>query len=203
MGKRSGRCEEPEQARRRPAPQPSNLLIRHRIDMTVETTIFEIARRLAREPSPVERAVVLYEDGSALELSGSPTGVSIPLVAAGHGRAVAVVHTHPVPRSAPSLPDLQVLFAMARLGVERPRMVTVYSGAGGVVVTVYTLKSPPPPGAEELVARHALSYERLSVDTGFDPRVSEKQLREQHALLSRLGISVERYRLPPERSVAG
>ncbi len=171
--------------------------------MTVESLIFKIARHLAAGPSPVERAVVLYEDGSALEVAGSPTGVSIPLMVAGRGRAIAVIHTHPVPRVAPSLPDLQVLFAMARLGVEQPRMVTVYSGEGGVVITVYTLKGPLPPGAEELAARQALSYERLNLDARFDPRVSEKQLREQHALLSRLGISVERYRLPPVRSVAG
>jgi len=170
--------------------------------MTVENAIIKIARRLAEEPSPVERAVVVYEDGSTIELAGSLGGVNIPLVVAGRGRAVAVIHTHPVPRTAPSLPDLQVLFAMARLGVEQPRMVTVYSSAEGVVVTVYTLKGPLPPGAEELVARQALSYERLNLDAGFDPRVSEKQLREQHALLSRLGVSVERYRLPPARSIA-
>ncbi len=169
--------------------------------MTVETDIIGIARRLAAEPSPVERAVVVYEDGYVLPIAGSTMGVSIPLVT-NHGRATAVIHTHPVPRTAPSLPDLQVLFAMARLGVEQPRMVTVYSSEEGVIVTVYTLKSPPPPGAEELAARQALNYERLNIDAGFDPRVSEKQLREQHALLGRLGIGVERYRLPPARSVA-
>jgi hypothetical protein len=170
--------------------------------MTVEIDIIGIARRLAMEPSSVERAVVVYEDGYILPIAGSPMGVGIPLLT-NHGRATAVIHTHPVPRTAPSLPDLQVLFAMAKLGVEQPRMVTVYSNEEGVILTVYTLKSPPPPGAEELAARHALNYEHLNLDANFDPRVSEKQLREQHALLSRLGISVERYRLPPARSVAG
>lgn len=166
----------------------------------METDIIRIARMLAEEPSPIERAVIVYEDGYALSIAGSLTGVSIPLVTS-HGRATAVIHTHPVPRTAPSLPDLQVLFAMAKLGVERPRMVTVYSDAEGVIITVYTLRSPMPPGAEELAAQHALNYERLNLDANFDPRISEKQLREQHTLLSRLGIGVERYKLPPARSV--
>lgn len=163
--------------------------------MTVEK-ILEIARRLAAQPSEVEQAVVVYEDGFELALKGSPFGVPIPLVTE-HGRAVAVIHTHPVPRTAPSLPDLQVLLRMARLGVNEPAVATVYSGGGEAVVTVYRVRSPPPPGSEELLLRHAIGYEHLSAESGFDPRVSEKQVREQHALLSRLGIVVERYRLTP------
>lgn len=162
--------------------------------MPVETQILELAKDLASLNEPFEHAVVIYEDGFKLHLRGSPLGVGIPLVT-DHGRAVAVVHTHPVPRTAPSLPDLQVLLSMARLGVKNPRLATVYSDGREVTVTVYTLRSPPPEELLPLLERQALSYEVLNVESQFDPAISEKQLREQHALLSKHGISVERYKI--------
>lgn len=162
--------------------------------MTVENVILETARTLASEADTVENAVVLYEDGHALRLKGSRYGVAIPLVT-NHGRAVAVIHTHPVPRTSPSLPDLRVLFSMAKLGVPSPKLVTVYSEGNTALVTVYTARAPLPPDIEELLTKHALDYEFMNIQSGFDPKVSEKQVREQHALLSRLGVSVERYKI--------
>lgn len=162
--------------------------------MTVEINLLELAKGLASIQDSVEHAVVVYEDGFALHLRGSPLGVGIPLVS-DHGRAVAVVHTHPVPRTAPSLPDLKVLFSMAQLGVPNPRLVTVYSDGAEATVSVYTLRFLPPPDLLPMIEEQALRYELLSVKSRFDPSISEKQLREQHAILSRLGISIERYKV--------
>lgn len=162
--------------------------------MPVETQILEVAKDLASIREPYEHAVVVYEDGFKVHLRGSMLGVSIPLLT-DHGRAVAIVHTHPVPRTAPSLPDLMVLISMARLGVKEPKLATVYSEYREATVTVYTLRSTPPPDLIPLLERHALNYEQLNVESRFDSAVSEKQLREQHAFLSRLGLSVARYRI--------
>jgi len=161
--------------------------------MPVETQIIELAKGLAGINEPFEHAIIVYEDGYLLHLRGSTLGVGIPLVT-DHGRAVAIVHSHPVPRTAPSLPDLRVLLSMKQLGVENPKLATVYSDGREATVTVYTLRSTPPPHLIPLLEQHALEYERLNVESRFDPAISEKQLREQHALLSRLGLSIERYR---------
>ena len=168
--------------------------------MTVAKDLLELARELAGLRDRAEHAAVVYEDGSVLHLRGTPFGVGIPLVS-DHGRAVAVVHTHPVPRTAPSLPDLQVLISMARLGVPSPKLATVYSDGVEATVSVYTLRGPPPPELLRLIEEKAMEYEALSVESRFDSSVSEKQLREQAAVLGRLGISVERYRfrLHPEQ----
>ena len=162
--------------------------------MTVEIDLIELAKGLARVRDSAEHAIVVYEDGFALHLRGSSLGVGIPLVS-NHGKAVAVVHTHPVPRTAPSLPDLRVLFSMGVLGVQNPKLVTIYSDGGEATVSIYTLRSLPPPDLVPLIEEQALKYEQLSARTDFDPSISEKQLREQHAILSRLGISVERYKV--------
>lgn len=162
--------------------------------MTVETKLIELAKELASLRDGVEHAAVVYEDGFIIHLKGSTLGVGIPLLT-NHGRAVTVVHTHPVPRTAPSLPDLKVLLLMAQLGVPSPKLATVFSDGREATISVYTMRSLPPPELLPLLERHAYSYELLNAESGFDPSISEKQLREQHILLSKLGISVERYRV--------
>jgi len=162
--------------------------------MTVETKLVELAKGLASLRDAVEHAIVVYEDGYALHLRGGQLGVTIPLVT-NHGRAVAVIHTHPVPRSAPSLADLRVLVAMAQLGVREPKLLTVHAEGGEATISVYTLRRPLPPELWLQLERDALSYELLNVESRFSPEVSEKQLREQHALLSRLSLSIERYKV--------
>ncbi len=157
--------------------------------------ILESARELASMASEREEyAMVIYEDGSRAVFKGAAMEVLIPL-AGQHGRAVAVIHTHPVPRTAPSLQDLAVLVSMTRLGIVPAYLATAYFSSGKVTVTLYTATRPIPRGAEKVIADQALKYEELNYINAFSPSTSEKQLREQHALLSRLGISVERYQI--------
>lgn len=157
--------------------------------------ILESSRELASMAVDEEEyAVVIYEDGAWVLFSGASMEVQIPLIGP-HGRAVAVIHTHPVPRTAPSLPDLAVLISMTRLGVIPAYLATVYASNGKATVTLYTATRPLPHGVEKIIAAQALKYEKLNYVNAFSPSISEKQLREQHALLSKLGISVERYQV--------
>lgn len=157
--------------------------------------ILESARELvSMAAGRVEYAIVIYEDGSRAVFRGAAMEVPIPLTGP-HGRAVAVIHTHPVPRTAPSLPDLAVLVSMTRLGIIPAYLAIVYFSNKRATVTLYTATRPIPREAEKIIAGQALKYEKLNYISAFSPSISEKQLREQHAMLSRLGISVERYQI--------
>jgi len=162
--------------------------------MAVKDRILELARRLAKAPKTAEYAVVVFEDGSEVWVRGSPLGAAVPIYAKARGRAVAIVHTHPVPRTTPSLADLQALLRIALLGAPA-YMATVYRANGEAVVTLYTANTRITPEAASYILRESAEYERLQVQSSFSPAASEKQAREQHVMLRQYGITVERYSL--------
>ena len=63
--------------------------------------LISLARDLARKPRDVEHAIVVFEDGwvSPIISQGLKYGTFIPLRNSIHGYAIAVLHTHPVPRT--------------------------------------------------------------------------------------------------------
>jgi len=160
----------------------------------VKERILKLARKVARSPKEREHAVVVFEDGSEAWVRGSWRATAIPLYSPAHGRAIAVIHTHPVPRETPSLADLRTLITMSRMRAPA-YLATVYRVDGEALVTLYTATRALSPHEAEAVLLGALEYERLHLETGFNRLASEKQAREQHELLKFVGITVERYRL--------
>ena len=159
---------------------------------TMKRRILSAARRLAALKRKGEAAIVIFEDGHEELLVGTELSVPVPLTGI-HGRAKAIVHTHPVPRTAPSLADLYTLIVMARLGVPS-YMATVYSTGKTATITIYTATKPLF-GLEQTILKKAARYEKLNMETIFDPGISNKQVVEQHAMLAKLGVTVERYRV--------
>lgn len=157
--------------------------------------LFSLAKKLAGMPKDAEYAVIVYEDGhvSPIISQGLFSGAIIPFRHVDHGFAVAVLHTHPIPRTAPSIADLILLFNMSRYNTPA-YLGTVYRGGGEVVLTLYVANRSVSPVEASLVLNKSRVYEFLNVKGGFREGFSDKQIYEQHRLLQRLNVSVERYR---------
>ncbi len=160
----------------------------------VKSVILRVARELARKPADVERAVVIFEDGYVTpEITQHlRSRTLVPFRSQEHGLAVAIVHTHPLPRSAPSLADLWALCIMSTNRTPA-YLATVYSSGEGSVVTIYIAKRRLHPQEIREIIRKSYLYELLNVRFRFAPEISEKQIREQHRILQEHGIVVERY----------
>ncbi|MCS7364868.1 MAG: hypothetical protein NDF54_05460 [archaeon GB-1867-035] len=157
--------------------------------------LFSLAKKLAGMPKDAEYAIIVYEDGyvSPIISQGLFSGAIIPFRHVDHGFAVAVLHTHPVPRTAPSIADLNLLFNMSRHNTPA-YLGTIYRSGSEVVLTLYIANRSVSPMEASLVLNESRVYEFLNVRGGFRESLSDKQIYEQHRLLQRLNISVERYR---------
>jgi len=160
----------------------------------VKAKVLEVARRLGDLPKDSEYAVVIFEDGYTTPVMTQHLveRTIVPLHSPKHGFTIAIIHTHPLPRTTPSLADLRALFAMAVHNTP-VYLATVYRSKDEITITLYIATekvSLPEMGA---ILQRAQIYESLHIHHGF--KVSEKQVREQHRNLQRYGIKVERYRI--------
>ena len=161
----------------------------------LKVKLFSLAKKLGGMPRDAEYAIVVYEDGHISPIISQRmfSGAMIPFSVAGHGVAVAVLHTHPVPRTAPSLTDLNILFNMAIYNVP-VYLGTIHRGEDEITLTLYIARRPINPEEARKVLRESYIYELLNVREGFKKEVSDKQIYEQHKMLQKLNISIERYR---------
>lgn len=161
----------------------------------IKRDVLAKVKELTRMPKDAEYAVVIFEDGYATPVITQKMfhGAVIPFMLPGHGVARAVIHTHPVPRFAPSIADLKVLLAMAEYRTPA-YLATVYSEGEEAVATIYTAKERVPGLEAAKVLEGFLKYEDANILLDFKESLSHKQAWEQHAVLERLGITVEKYR---------
>ncbi len=157
--------------------------------------LISLARDLARKPRDVEHAIVVFEDGwvSPIISQGLKYGTFIPLRNSIHGYAIAVLHTHPVPRTAPSIADLNLLFSMSMFNTP-VYLGTIYRGDDEVTLTLYIANRRINPVEARAILSESYVYEVLNIEGGFKEDLSDKQIYEQQILLQKFGISIERYR---------
>ncbi|RLF19379.1 MAG: hypothetical protein DRN15_01950 [Thermoprotei archaeon] len=154
----------------------------------MDDRLYRLVQTIARYPKDKEYALVLFEDGYiSSHLYNTQELAVIPVYNRVHGRAIAVVHTHPIPRTAPSIADLKTLAIMSRYGTPA-HLVTVFSYKDRVKVTVYTAKRRIDPEELKEIMMLSSHYEHI-------PLLSDKQVREQAYKLRKYGIVVERYDL--------
>jgi len=162
----------------------------------IKVKVLEVARKLAKMPKDSEYAVVIFEDGyiTPVMTQHFRARAIVPLRSHKHGFTVAIAHTHPLPRTTPSLADLRALFAMA-IHNTPVYLATVYRGKDEITITLYTATRRIDPAEIRSILQDAYVYEVLHVYRG--SRISEKQVREQHIALQKYGIKIERYRIKP------
>lgn len=164
-------------------------------DRELKAKLLSLAKKLAEMPKDAEYAIVVYEDGyiSPILTQRLFGGAIIPFRDANHGFAVAVLHTHPVPRTAPSLSDLNLLFNMSMHNAP-VYLGTIYKSENEMILTLYIANKRVDPVEATSILNRSRIYEFLNVEGGFREKFSDKQIYEQHKMLQRLGVSVERYR---------
>lgn len=162
--------------------------------MDLHRVILDLARKLAELPKDSEYSIVIFEDGYVTPIISQKdfTKTIVPIMDREHGHAIAILHTHPLPRFAPSLADLRSLLMMSVYNVPS-YLVTVYREDGRAVVTLYIAKNKIDLDQAEYILRSSYVYELLHAYRGFSNELSEKQLHEQYTFLRDLGIVVERY----------
>ncbi|RLF14599.1 MAG: hypothetical protein DRJ66_05755 [Thermoprotei archaeon] len=162
--------------------------------MDLRGRLLNLAKELARLPKDSEYSLVIFEDGYATPIitQGRFAETVVPIKDLEHGHAIAILHTHPLPRIAPSLADLRSLLIMSTYNVPS-YLGTVYRKDDKIIVTLYIAKRKISLGEVEHILRSAYVYELLHAYRGFREDISEKQLHEQHLLLRNIGIVVERY----------
>jgi len=160
----------------------------------LKEVILSKARQLANLPKDAEYAIVIFEDGYVTPIitQGYFASTMVPFKTPDHGYARAVIHTHPLPRLSPSVADLRLLFILSMYGAPA-YLATVYRDERKVIVTLYIARRKIAPSEAEVALRKAYTYELAHAYLGFKEGLSEKQLREQHRSLQRIGVSVERY----------
>ena len=157
--------------------------------------IFTLAKNLAKMPKDAEYAIIVYEDGHVSPIITQKlfSGAIIPFRHNFHGIAIAVLHTHPVPRSAPSIADLNLLFNMSMYNTPA-YLGTIYRSGDEAVLTLYIANKRIDPFIGRKILSESYIYEILNVRGGFRESFSDKQIYEQHKLFQKYGITIERYK---------
>mgnify|MGYP000265220665 CR=1 FL=1 len=163
--------------------------------------LFPLAKKLAKMPKDAEYAIVVFEDGYISPIISQKyyAGALVPVKDFQHGYAIAVLHTHPLPRVTPSLADLRLLIIMSMYNIPT-YLGTIYKENDKVIFTLYIANRSINTSEARLILNKSYIYEIIHRRYGFKEEISEKQLREQHRFLQKFGISIERYFMENETS---